>query len=364
MFARTRITRSWKHHRWKNINELYSTLSQFPHAYIPYVIARNIDIDYFAKSGQLEVARSLFDEMPTRTVVTWNTMISGYAKWGSYTEALNLVSSMHCSSTKLNETTFSTVLSLCSHSQSLTSGRQIHCLLLKFGAERFDLVGSGLLYFYASCFNIHDARCVFDGLHESNPLVWSLMVVGCVKCNLMDDALDVFMKMPSRDVVSWTTLISGYSKSAEGCEKALQLFKMMRENDDVRPNEFTLDCVLRACGTLRILREGKCVHGLVFKFGFEFDESIGGALIDMYCNCEAVDDGKRAYDALTFPCLNASNSLIGGYILLGRIEDAELVFNGMLERNPVSYNLMIKGYATIGRVDDSKKLFATMPKKL
>lgn len=62
------------------------------------------------------------------------------------------------------------------------------------------------------------------------------------------------------------------------------------------------------------------------------------------------------------PSLNASNSLIQGLLLAGRIEDAELILRG-LTINPISCNLMIKGYAMNDRVADSKSLFEKMPMK-
>lgn len=340
---------------------MFSTfpLSAEPHK--PDVVSTNISLNEHCVSGHLDVARLLFDGMPHRTVVSWNTMISGYSKWGRYDEALCLVSSMHHSNIRLNETTFSTTLSACARSQSMNNGKVAHCSILKSGSESFDLVGSSLLYFYASCLQIEDAKRVFNELRGRNELLWSLMLVGYVQCNLLSDAMDVFVGMPKRDVVAWTTLISGYAKSEDGCEEALELFRGMRSAGDVMPNEFTFDCVIRLCGRLGALSEGKTIHGLVIKSGLEFDHSIGGALIEFYCDCEATDYAKRVNEGIENPCLNASNSLIAGLISVGRIEDAEMVFDRLKEKDPVSFNLMIKGYAMSGQVEESKELFEKMP---
>jgi len=48
---------------------------------------------------------------------------------------------------------------------------------------------------------------------------------------------------------------------------------------------------------------------------------------------------------------------------MGRIEDAELIFNRLIEKNPISYNLMIKGYAISGQVEESERLFKTMTQR-
>lgn len=341
--------------------KLYATQSQTLMTQETHIVSTNKAITECGRNGQLVTARNLFDQMPIRTVVSWNTMLCGYSKWAKFDESLSLVSTMHRSNVKLNETTFSTILSVCAQLNSLIDGKQIHCLVLKSGYECFEFVGSGLLFFYANCFEIEEAKRVFDELHEDNELLWSLMLVGYVQCNLMSDAFDVFIKMPKKDVAAWTKLISGYAKSVDGCEKALKLFRWMRESGENMPNEYTFDSVIRAGARLGAFCEGKVVHGLLIKCGFEFDESIGGALIEFYCGCEAFDDAMRVYDRLENPCLNASNSLINGLISMGRIEDAELIFNRLTEANSISYNSMIKGYAVYGQVDDSKRLFEKMP---
>nr|XP_027191048.1 pentatricopeptide repeat-containing protein At4g02750-like [Cicer arietinum] len=355
------VSTIWKR---KQKLQLFTTLLQASEPHPSHVISTNISIAHLAKTGKLKEARHKFDEMPLRTISSWNTMISGYSQWKKYTEALALVSFMHCSCVKFNEISFSAVLSACAHAESLFLGRQVHSFLLKSGHERFGLVGSALLYFYVHCFGIGEAELVFEELRDENHVLWSLMLAGYVQCDMMCHAMKIFEKMPVRDVVAWTTLISGYAKREDGCEKALDLFGCMRRSSEVLPNEFTLDCVIRICARLRILYAGKVVHGLCIKEGFDFDNSIGGALAEFYCVCENVDDAKRVYESMAAEaCFNVTNSLIGGLVSMGRIEEAEMIFYRLREKNPISYNLMIKGYAMSGQFEKSKKLFERMSLK-
>ncbi|XP_015068268.1 pentatricopeptide repeat-containing protein At2g13600-like [Solanum pennellii] len=362
MIIRHSFTGTWRHQRWKWSFRFCSNMSCNSNNTHPSIVSTNIAITELAKKGLLEQARKLFEKMPQRSIVSWNTMISGYSEWDKFSEGLSLVSLMHSSCIKLNESTLSSVLSICARSQSLNRGKEVHGLVLKSGYQSFQLVGSALLYLYSTCHEIKDARMVFDVLHWENELLWSLMLVGNVKCNLLTDALEIFRKMPTRDVVAWTTLISGYSKVEGGCQKALELFRSMREDTELVPNEFTLDCVLRVSGRLGSLYGGRAIHGLVVKFGFEWDHSVSGALIDFYCNCEVLDDAMLVYSALVNPSLNNSNSLIGGLILAGRIEEARYLFNGLIKQDHV-YNLMIKGYAMAGQVEESKQLFLEMSER-
>lgn len=332
-------------------------------ALLSNIISQNVLLSECLSKGNLIHAQELFDRMPHRTVVSWNTMISGRSKCGKTQEALAMAKHMHSCYLTLNETTFVSVLSACSRIGNEEFGKQIHSIILKSGSEDFELVGSALLNFYTSCFCIDDACCLFNLLHCRNSLLWSLMLVGFVRCNMMTDAMNLFERMPIRDVVSWTSLMSGYSRSGEECGKALELFLWMRARGEALANEFTYDCILRVCGKLGALDYGKCVHGCLMKCGFELDQSVCGALIEFYCNCDAVENAMRVSNQLNSPCLSASNTLIASLVSAGRIENAELVFNQMIERNSVTYNLMIKGYAQEGRIADSKNLFAEMPCK-
>ncbi|XP_073131349.1 putative pentatricopeptide repeat-containing protein At3g25970 [Henckelia pumila] len=327
------------------------------------VVATNKCIKFYSDKGELEHARHLFGEMLERTVVSWNTMITGYFRWNMFSEALDLLSVMHHSNVKFDETTYSMSLSLCARAQLLVVGKQIHGMLLKSGLERFKFVGSALLYMYGNCYEIGDGMRVFGELHEENELLWSLMLVAYVECNLLSEAVSVFERMPRRGVVEWSKLISGFVNCEAGCEKALKLFKKMNERNEAVPNEFTLDCAVKACGRLEDVWVGRVVHGLTIKLGFEFERSIISSLIYFYSSCKLMDDAMRVYDGIMIPCLDDSNELICGLVKLGQIKNAESIFTNMIEKNPVSYNLMIKGYDMCGRFEDSEMLFMQMPVK-
>ncbi|KAL3640962.1 hypothetical protein CASFOL_015930 [Castilleja foliolosa] len=323
------------------------------------VVSANKAITSSCQIGDIHHARHLFDSMPQRTVVSWNTMITGYSKQSMLPESLALISLMHHSSAKLNEVTFSISLSVCGRLCSLIKGNQVHCLVLKTGHKRFKHVGSALLYLHANCRRIGDARKVFDELTDENELLWSSMLMGYVESDLISDALELFDKMPTRGVVEWTTLISGFVKS-EGCKKALELFKTMRETDcDAVPNEFTFDCLLRGCGELGDLSSGRAIHGLILKSGFECDHSIKGALVFLYCRCGYMDEAKIAYDNMSEMNPISCNLMIKGYAMCGRFEDSKRLFTEMPVKILSSLNAMISVYAKNGEIEKSLELFET-----
>ncbi|KAG0499894.1 hypothetical protein HPP92_004153 [Vanilla planifolia] len=319
----------------------------------------NVEISRLLSKGDSDTARNVFERMSQRTVVSWNVIISGYAKLGRLDESLNMVSRMHRSNTRLNETTFTCAISCCARYGSCWLGKQLHCLVLKSGFEDFELVGCAMLNMYTSSFEIDYALRLFESFDGRNPLLWSLMLVGFVKCNMMGSALELFERMPNRDVVSWTALISSYSGSVSvvECSQALELFVLLIRSAEAVPNEFTYDCVIRVCSKLEHADFGKMVHGLLLRCGFESDCCIKGALIYFYCNCGDLEDARQIYGEMINPCLSTSNAIIAGLVAAGRVGDAEIVFGRMPEPGPFSYNQMIKGYAQEGRVAKAKTLF-------
>ncbi|EEF50782.1 pentatricopeptide repeat-containing protein, putative [Ricinus communis] len=73
-------------------------------------------IDMYAKCGNVDLAKSLFDEMPQRDTVCWNVMISGLAMHGDGEGAINLFLKMEEAGFKPDDVTFIAILSACSYS--------------------------------------------------------------------------------------------------------------------------------------------------------------------------------------------------------------------------------------------------------
>ncbi|KAM1044849.1 hypothetical protein ACFX2I_035814 [Malus domestica] len=75
-----------------------------------------------AKCGELELSQRVFDMMPRRDTVAWNTMIIANSMYGNGEEALLPFRKMLDSGVKPNSVTFTGVLSGCSHSRLVGEG--------------------------------------------------------------------------------------------------------------------------------------------------------------------------------------------------------------------------------------------------
>ncbi|KAK9937569.1 hypothetical protein M0R45_014348 [Rubus argutus] len=79
----------------------------------------------YAKCGELELSRRVFNLMPVKDTVAWNTMIIGNSMHGNGGEALLLYTKMVESGVKPNSVTFTGVLCGCSHSRLVDEGIKV-----------------------------------------------------------------------------------------------------------------------------------------------------------------------------------------------------------------------------------------------
>ncbi|KAI9089224.1 hypothetical protein K1719_029503 [Acacia pycnantha] len=76
----------------------------------------------YAKCGAVDMAKKVFDEMPIKSVVSWNSMIMGYGLHGNGEEALGLFMEMEKIGPQPNDATFVCILSACTHTCMVMEG--------------------------------------------------------------------------------------------------------------------------------------------------------------------------------------------------------------------------------------------------
>ncbi|CAN6457960.1 unnamed protein product [Victoria cruziana] len=263
----------------------------------------NSILDMYVKCGHLIDARQLFDRMTMRTVVSWNTMLSGYFHNGHAEEALTMYDLMKGSDVDCDAATFVGVLPACSQLRNLDKGKEIHELVGSLGLANVLSVKNCLIDMYAKC--------------------------GC-----LDDARHIFDEMSKRDVVSWTALIDGYVRKGEICN-ALSLFCEMQISN-VKPNSLTLSCILSGCASVSFSTYGKCIHGFSIRNRLHSDVFVETALIDMYSKSGNLDVGHRLFMNTSRRRTVPWNAIIAGHTENGLATEAVALFRQMLleEVNP------------------------------
>ncbi|CAN1336520.1 Pentatricopeptide repeat-containing protein At3g24000, mitochondrial [Linum perenne] len=95
----------------------------------------NTLLDMYAKSGSLEEAKKVFDRLLRRDVVSWNTLLKGYAQHGLGKTALRTLEKMLKIGIAPNDITFLCVLTACSHAGLVDEGFSIFSKMKKYDIE-------------------------------------------------------------------------------------------------------------------------------------------------------------------------------------------------------------------------------------
>jgi pentatricopeptide repeat protein len=126
----------------------------------------------------------------------------------------------------------------------------------------------------------------------------------------------VFSKMVDKDVVSWTSLVTGYSHNGS-YEEAIKLFCKMRISG-VYPDQIAVASVLSACAELTVMDFGQQIHATLVKSGLESSLSVDNSLVTMYAKCGSIVDANRAFDNMPTRDVISWTALIVGYAQNGR----------------------------------------------
>lgn len=256
-------------------------------------------VDVYVKCGGLIEARRVFDQMPERDVVSWTSMMAGYAQSELGEEALELLCQMQRSCIRPNHFTLASALTACAGQAALEKGKVVHAHVIKSGFDFDAFVGSALISMY-------------------------------MKCRSMEDAYKLLDKSSEQNVVSWSAMVAGYMQN--GCpEEALMVFRRM-QGMGLESNQFVFSSVLSACADTTAVNEGKQVHAHAIKTGFESALCLRNALVTMYAKGKNIDDALK-------------------------------VFNNMNNRDIISWTAMVSAYAQNEHGESALKLFYKMQRE-
>ncbi|XP_024545543.1 pentatricopeptide repeat-containing protein At4g02750-like [Selaginella moellendorffii] len=86
-------------------------------------VVSNSLMDAYRSCGALQSVAGVFKQMPVRNVVSWSSMVAGYAQCGYSSESLAVFQEMDLEGMAPNEVTFVSIISACSHGGLLEDGR-------------------------------------------------------------------------------------------------------------------------------------------------------------------------------------------------------------------------------------------------
>ncbi|OAY64725.1 Pentatricopeptide repeat-containing protein [Ananas comosus] len=99
------------------------------------IFIHNALIDMYAKCGNMASAVGLFDEMPEKDFVSWNSMVTGFANNGYGMQSLAMFERMLGAGVAPTHVTFLGALAACSHTGLVSEGRRALDLMEKYGLQ-------------------------------------------------------------------------------------------------------------------------------------------------------------------------------------------------------------------------------------
>nr|XP_016447411.1 PREDICTED: pentatricopeptide repeat-containing protein At3g24000, mitochondrial-like [Nicotiana tabacum]XP_016447412.1 PREDICTED: pentatricopeptide repeat-containing protein At3g24000, mitochondrial-like [Nicotiana tabacum]XP_016447414.1 PREDICTED: pentatricopeptide repeat-containing protein At3g24000, mitochondrial-like [Nicotiana tabacum]XP_016447415.1 PREDICTED: pentatricopeptide repeat-containing protein At3g24000, mitochondrial-like [Nicotiana tabacum]XP_016447416.1 PREDICTED: pentatric len=391
-------------------------------------------VDLYAKCCELESAVNVFFSMPEQNSVSWNALLNGYVQAGQGEEALRLFSKMSDSEMRFNNYTLSTILKGCASTLNLRAGRVIHSLLVKIGCELDDFTSCSLVDMYNKCGLQDDALKVFLRTKNPDTVAWTAMISGfdqqgqkreavqlfclmrhsglrpnqftlaslisaaadsvdliccksihacvykfgfdseeCVSNALIAmymkfgsafDGHRVFSSTSNRDIISWNSLLSGFHDNETSYEGPRIFRNLLVEG--LRPNMYTFISNLRSCASLLDATLGKQVHAHVVKANLGGNKYVGTALIDMYAKCGHLDDAEVIFYRLSEKDIFTWTVVITGYVQSDQGEKAFRCFNQMLREaiKPNEFTLAscLRGCSGIASLDNGQQLHSLVIK--
>ncbi|XP_059641839.1 pentatricopeptide repeat-containing protein At3g14330 [Cornus florida] len=301
----------------------------------PDQVVYNALLRLYAESGCFEDVVRVFEEMPQRNIVSWNSLIAGFVRRDQIVIALGAFRRMQVEGIGFSWVTLTTVLPICGQVTSLCSGKEIHAQIVKSIAKPDVLVLNSLVDMYA-------------------------------KCGAMDYCRRVFRRMQSRDLISWNTVLSGYAMN--GCmTEAMELFDEM-VNSGFSPDGVTFISLLSGCSHAGLTAEGRRLFDrMILDFGMSPTLEHYACLVDMLGRSGKIQEAMEIVKSMPMkPSGSIWGSLLNSCRLYGNVSLAEIIAKQLFELEPNNsgnYVMLSNIYANAGMWEGVRMVRGMMEKR-
>ncbi|VFQ84996.1 unnamed protein product [Cuscuta campestris] len=236
--------------------------------FVAYPSVVNSVMTMYSKCGLLDSASTVFNTMNRRDIVSWSTIIAGYAQAGRGEDAFKVLSCMRRDGTRPTEFALASVLSVSGNMTCLYQGKQLHAHVLIIGLDHTALIHSALVTMYSKCGSIIEASKIFR----------------MARCN---------------DIVSWTAMITGFAEHGKSRE-AIDLFDKTSEAG-LKPDSVTFVGVLTACSHAGLVDLGfHYFNAMTRDFKLSPSKEHYGCMIDLLCRAGRLCDAENMINNMPF----------------------------------------------------------------
>nr|POE80801.1 pentatricopeptide repeat-containing protein [Quercus suber] len=277
-------------------------------------------LDMYAKTGDLVNAIQIFKLMSDQSIFIYNAMISGF-------------SMMQKKGMKPSKFTFSSMLKACNAVEAFDYGKEIHAQICKRNLQSDEFIGSALIDLYFLSGSVEDG----------------------VKC---------FAVTPKLDIVSWTSIISGYVQNGH-FGSALALFYELL-SFGMKLDEFIISSMLGACSNLASPRSGQQIQGYALKTGIGKFTIIQNSQICMYAKSGDIDSSHLTFEEMENPDVVSWSVMIGSNAQHGCARKALSLFELMkgygIAPNHITFLGVLTACSHGGLVKEGLRFFESMKK--
>lgn len=337
-----------------------------------YVIKCGLDLNvfvgnglvtYYSRCDDVVSARALFDEMPERDLVSWNSMISGYSQGGFYEECKDLYRRMlDVEDIRPDGVTAVSVLQACGQSTDLVSGMAVHQYVIENEIEMDLSLCNSIIGVYAKCGSLDYARELFEEMSEKDEITYGTMISGYMVHGFVEEAMKIFREVRNPGLSSWNAVISGSVQNNQ-YSKVLDLVREMQDLG-IKPNGVTLSSVLPAIPFVSHLKGGKEIHGYVVKNNYHRNVYVVTAMIDVYAKLGFLSGAQRIFNLTKERSVIVWTAIISAYAAHGDANLALSLFNEMLSSkakpDSVTFTAVLAACAHAGLVDEAWEIFESL----
>ncbi|XP_015900747.3 putative pentatricopeptide repeat-containing protein At5g09950 [Ziziphus jujuba] len=257
----------------------------------------------FARSGSIDNAKKIFEQMSERNSVSMNGLMVGLVRQKQGEEAAEVFTKMKDLVGK-NIDSYVILLSSFAEFSVLEEGKrkgqEVHAYVTRTCLVDMKVaIGNGLVNMYA-------------------------------KCGAIGDSCSVFRTMIDKDLVTWNSMIAGLDQNGY-FEDAVMRFCEMKRSGMV-PSNFTLISALSSCSSLGWILLGQQVHCEALKSGLDLDVSVSNSLLALYAETGYLNECQKVFFLMPEYDQVSWNSIIGA--LAGAdafVLEAVKYFMGMMQ---------------------------------
>ncbi|CAI9106764.1 OLC1v1005983C1 [Oldenlandia corymbosa var. corymbosa] len=227
------------------------------------------------------------------------------------------------------------------------------------------------------------ARCLFDEMSNRELVSWNSLISGYSQAGFHEESkklyrdmlalegvhpngptLDTWLMVSLRDPVlsTWNAIISGHVKNNQ-FQGALDFFREMLEFG-ARPSIVTISSILAALSHLSDLKVAKERHPYAIKHDYEENVYVATGIVDNYAKFGFISGAKTVFVRTRDRSVVIGTAIISGYAAQGDTGVALYLFNEMLNEglqpDPVTFTALLGACARAGLVEESWFLFRSL----